>query len=55
MKFASVMEVGSASLLAGKSKAEIIAPFRKAAEIARQEAKQEHSAQRQPQMRITKV
>jgi hypothetical protein len=37
-----------AQMLAAKSKAEIIAFFRKAGEAARQEAKQRHSAQIQP-------
>jgi hypothetical protein len=38
-----------AQMLAGKSKAEIIAFFRKAGETARQEAKQRPSAQQQSQ------
>lgn len=36
-------------MLAGKSKAEIIAFFRKAGETTRQEAKQKHSNQSPPQ------
>jgi hypothetical protein len=38
-----------AQMLAGKSKAEIIAFFRKAGETARQEAKQKLSTRQQPQ------
>jgi hypothetical protein len=38
-----------AQMLAGKSKAEIIAFFRKAGEAARQEARVRQTAQRQPQ------
>jgi len=36
-------------MLAGKSKTEIVAFFRKAGETAQQEAKQRHSDQLQPQ------
>jgi len=38
-----------ARMLAGRSKAEIMAFFRKAGEAARQEAKQRQTAQQQPQ------